>query len=81
VIVAEAPGDKPVTVSNRLDPEVEVTETIPDVTVAVSQVNAESKLVIVTVNPSAVDVVAENVGFKGESKAVAFDVTDPVPLL
>jgi hypothetical protein len=81
VIVAEAPDDKPVTVSKRLDPDVDVTLTTPEVTVAVSQVNAELKLVIVTVNPSAVEVGVENVGFRGESNAVAFDVTDPVPLL
>ena len=42
VIVAEAPGDKPVTVSTRLDSEAEVIATEPLPTVGVAQVKAES---------------------------------------
>jgi hypothetical protein len=38
VIVAVVPGDKPVTVSTRFDPVVEVTETIPVEMVGVAQV-------------------------------------------
>jgi len=41
-MVAEAPGDRPVTVNTRLDPEVEVTETNPLLTVGVAQVKAAS---------------------------------------
>ena len=54
--MAEAPETKPVTVKTRLEPEVEVTETDPDVTEGVPQVKLESKFVIVTVKPSAVEV-------------------------
>ena len=42
VIVAEAPGDRPVTVNTRLDPVVEVIATEPLPTVGVAHVKAGS---------------------------------------
>ena len=41
-MVAEAPGDRPVTVNTRLDSEVEVTATNPLLTVGVAHVKAGS---------------------------------------
>ena len=65
VRIAEAPGERPVTVKTRVDPVVEVTVTIPLETVGVVQVKLESKLVIETVKPSDVAVVEENTGVLG----------------
>jgi hypothetical protein len=67
VIVDVAPGDKPVTVKTRLDPEVEVSETDPEVTEGVPQVKLESKFVIVTVKPSTVDVGVPKTGSNAAS--------------
>ena len=68
VRVAEAPGERPVTVKTRVVPVVEVTVTIPLETVGVAQVKVESKLVIETVKPSDVAVVDENTGVLGSFK-------------
>ena len=75
VIVAEAPGLRPVTVSKRLLPVVDVIATLPAETVGVAHVKAASKLVMVTVKPSAVAVGEPKVGFRALPMTV--QVADP----
>jgi hypothetical protein len=80
VIVAEAPGAKPVTVKTLVDPLVELTVTTPLVTVAVSQVNAASKFVIETLNPSAVAVGDPKIGFRAEPEEEVAETVAEAPV-
>ena len=78
VMVAEAPGDKPETVNNCVEPVVEVIATEPLLTVGVAQVKAASKFVIETVKPSAVAVGVPKVGVRAAPVIeVAVAVAEP----